>query len=357
MDKTLSKIYNDPSNPAGFAGVEPLHREARKADKTISREDVENFLQGHRTYTLMRPRRVHFPRVKTFASGFMTDVQVDLADMQALANDNQGNRYMLVAIDVLSKRLFVVPVKTKRAEDMVTAFEQLIKQMPMKPMTIYSDLGTEFKNRLMREWFEKEDIQKHEASSTYQKAAVAERAIQNLKQRLYRYFAEKQTHNWTGVLPQIVNAINHSKSRVHGMRPVDVNFDNAQQVWERIYGNEYGRHKTKRKFSKGDFVRLSRGKGKFEKGYYTNWGDEILEVDAIKKQSHPIVYKIKDDRGEQFKENFYEQELTKVRKDAETSYRIQEVLRKKKRRDGTYDMLVKFIGYTEPEWIHESQLV
>ena len=334
-------------------------REAQKIDPNIKKEDVEHYLQGHRTYTLMRPRRVHFPRVKTIASGFMTHVQVDLADMQALAKDNDGNRYILVGIDVLSKRLFAVPVKSKKADDMVLAFNELIKQMPMKPFIIYSDLGTEFKNRQMNEWFEKEDIQKHTASSPYQKAAVAERAIQTLKHRLYRYFAEKQTKNWTNVLGKIVNAINHSKNRVHGMRPIDVNFKNAQQVWKRIYGDPFNlkNNKSKPKFAKGDFVRMSRGKGIFEKGYYTNWGDEILEIDSVKKQSNPIVYKVKDAKGEAFKENFYAQELSKVRKDEETTYRIEDVLKTKKRKDGTMDYLVKFIGYPDPEWIHQSDLV
>jgi hypothetical protein len=94
MEEKLAEIYNNPSNPAGFTGIESLFKEAHKKYPNITRKDVELFLQGHRTYTLTKPRRVHFKRVKTVPLGYMSDLQADLADMQALAEHNEGNRYI-----------------------------------------------------------------------------------------------------------------------------------------------------------------------------------------------------------------------------------------------------------------------
>ncbi|KAL3111042.1 hypothetical protein niasHT_012960 [Heterodera trifolii] len=337
INTTLDKLYNDSSSPAAFAGVTALWKEARKKIKHLRKRDVEHYLEGHRTYTLMRPRRVRFPRAKTVAAGFMTDVQVDLADFQALSRHNRGHRYLLVAVDVLSKRLFVVPLKNKRADEMLEAFKQLIDQMPM-------------------EFFEEQEIEKHEPVHSAVKASVAERAIRNVKQRLYRYFAEKETLNWVDAVQKIVDGINSSPSRVHGMSPIDVDFSNAQKVWKRLYGHPSLQKRSPR-FRKEEFVRMSREKGQFEKGYLPNYGDEILEIDEVLKAVRPIRYKLRDEHGEKFKGSFYEQELTRVRKDAETSYRIEKVYRKRKRADGSNEMLVKFIGYPNREWIHESQLV
>ncbi|KAL3084890.1 hypothetical protein niasHT_038663 [Heterodera trifolii] len=340
INSTLDKMYNDPSSPAAFAGVTALWKEARKKIKHLRKRDVQHYLDGHRTYTLMRPRRVHFPRAKTVAAGFMTDVQVDLADFQALSRHNRGHRYLLVAVDVLSKRLFVVPLKNKRAEEMLEAFKKLIDQMPMVPHRIFSDKGTEFKNKLMKEFFEEQEIEKHEPVHSSVKASVAERAIRNVKQRLYRYFAEKETLNWVDAVQKIVDGINSSPSRVHGMRPIDVDFSNAQKVWKRMYRPLSFFKKTPR-FRKDEFVRMSREKGQFEKGYLPNYGDEILEIDEVLKTVRPIRYKLRDEHGEKFKGSFYEQELARVRKDAETSYRIEKVYRKRKRTDGTTEMLIK----------------
>jgi len=364
LHKKLDKLYNDPNSAAAYAGVDRLWQEAKKQiNPSISKKDVQFYLEGHRVYTLMRPRRVHFPKQKTIAAGFMTDVSVDLADLSSLSRSNGGYKYILLAIDVLSKRIFVVPLRSKKSEEMVRGFEQLIEQIDretgIKPFSIYSDLGTEFRNKQLKEFFEREDIQKHQASSTFNKAWVAERAIQNLKQRLYRYFSQNKRLNWIDVLQKIADGINHSKSRVHGMRPVDVNFKNAQQVWKTIYGDEFStkKRKTHPKFKKGDFVRLSRGKGIFEKGYIPSWSDEILEIDTVKDQSKPIRYKIRDEKGEKFKGTFYGEELSHVRKEAATKYRIEKILRKRKLPDGTKEALVKFIGYPDAEWIHESEIV
>ncbi|KAL3120215.1 hypothetical protein niasHT_008965 [Heterodera trifolii] len=341
INSTLDKMYNDPSSPAAFTGVTALWKEARKTIKHLRKKDVQNYLEGHRTYTLMRPRRV------------------DLADLQALSRHNRGHRYLLVAVDVLSKRLFVVPLKNKRAEEMLDAFKQLIDQMPMVPHRIFSDKGTEFKNRLVKEFFEEHEIEKHEPIHSSVKASVAERAIRNVKQRLYRYFAEKETLNWVDAVQKIVDGINSSPSRVHGMRPIDVDFSNAQKVWKRMYHRQPSLTGRKRppRFHKDEFVRMSREKGQFEKGYLPNYGDEILEIDEVLKAVRPIRYKLRDEHGEKFKGSFYEQELARVRKDADTSYRIEKVYRKRKRADGSSEMLVKFIGYPNREWIHESQLV
>ncbi|KAL3122980.1 hypothetical protein niasHT_008362 [Heterodera trifolii] len=358
INTTLDKLYNNPSSPAAFAGVTALWNEARKSIKHLRKKDVQHYLEGHRTYTLMRPRRVRFPRASTVAAGFMTDVQVDLADFQALSRHNRGHRYLLVAVDVLSKRLFVVPLKNKRAEEMLEAFKLLIGQMPMAPHRIFSDKGTEFKNRLLKEFFEEREIEKHEPVHSSVKASVAERSIRNVKQRLYRYFAETETLNWVDAAQKIVDGINSSPSRAHGMRPIDVGFSNAQRVWKRLYGGHGVTQKRRPpRFRKDDFVRMSRDKGQFEKGYLPNYGDEILEVDEVLKGVRPIRYKLRDEHGEKFKGSFYEQELGRVRKDAETSYRIEKVYRKRKRADGSTEMLVKFIGYPEREWVHESQFV
>lgn len=354
MDEALNKLYNDPNSPAAFGGINRLWQEAKKKfDKHIQKKDVLHFLEGHRTYTLMRPRRVRFKRAKTVAAGYFTDVQIDLADFQALSRHNKGNRYLLVAIDVLSKRVFVAPVRSKKADEITEAFKKLIKSMPMVPMRVFSDKGLEFKNKQMKELFEKEGIEKLEATHSSIKASVCERAIRNIKMRLYRYFAEAQSLNWIDVVQKIVDGINHSKSRVHGMRPVDVNFSNAQKVWEKIYGDELSTRKHgsgKTKFKPGDFVRMIRNKAHFEKGYWANYGDEILEIDAVKK-SKPHVYKLKDENGEKFKGSFYAEELTRVRKDENTTYRIEKVFRKRTRPDGTKELLVKFIGYPKREWI------
>ena len=362
--KLLHKLYTNTKSPSAFAGIDALYDEARKHEPTITKKDVIYYLEGNRTYTLHRPRRIHFKRSRTIPSGFMTDVQVDLADFQKLARHNEENKYILVGIDVLSKRLFAAPTKSKNFKDMKRAFENLFEQMPMLPHRIYSDRGTEFNMREKikkdnkieyADYFKDLDIQKFKSSTKTIKASLAERAIRNLKSRLYRLFSELKTLNWLKYLVQVVDGINHSYCRITKMRPIDVNFKNAQAVWENVFGKELTFEQgTASKHNVGSNVRMANYKETFDKGYLPNWSDEILTVAKVKR-AKPDTYKVKDDKDEMFEGNFYAEDLGKTRKDAKTTYRIKVL--KKRTRNGIREYYVKFIGYTDPpQWIPEKDI-
>lgn len=365
--KILEKIYHDPSSPAGFAGAKRLLEEARHVNPAITKGDVDDFLAGDRVYGLHRPRRIHFNRAKTVPSGYLTDLQADLADFQKLSRHNNGNKYMLVGICVLSKRVFATPVRTKTPKDMCPAFDRLFKQMDMMPHRIFTDRGTEFIGAAMKQYYAEKEIEKMQSNTSSIKASLAERCIRTIKQRIYRYFSQAQTMNWVDVLDHIIDAINHSKSRSLGdnLRPVDVNFKNANKIWLKNYGylfkNNSARRNKQPKFKKDDYVRMSRDKGIFEKGYAPNYSDEILQIDAVKRarggvKANPVRYKVRDEKGEKFLGSFYETELARTKKDANTSYRIEKVYRSRIQ-DGKKQLLVKFMGYPDREWIDESQLV
>ena len=101
--KVLEKLYTGRKSASAFVGIDTLYSDATKLNSNITKKDVTYYLDENRTYTLHRPRRIHFKRSRTIPCGFMTDVQVDSADFQKLSRHNQGNNYILVGIDVLSK--------------------------------------------------------------------------------------------------------------------------------------------------------------------------------------------------------------------------------------------------------------
>ena len=68
---------------------------------------------------------------------------MNLADMQPVSTENDGYRYLLVCIDVFSKFLWVIPLKTKTGPALVTAFK-IILESGRKPQKIQTDQGTEF---------------------------------------------------------------------------------------------------------------------------------------------------------------------------------------------------------------------
>lgn len=175
----LRQLYNDPANAAGFAGLESLYREAHARRPSVTRDEVRHFLEGDRTYTLFKPTRNRYPRLRTRPRGFLTDLQCDLADFQKLAEHNRGFRYLLVAVDVLSRRVFVEPARSKSSKDMKHAFDKLFRQLPHLPWTVFTDnvrsdggvsltaliQGVEFESREMRAYFKEKGVQKYASRS------------------------------------------------------------------------------------------------------------------------------------------------------------------------------------------------
>ena len=77
--EVLKEIYTNAASPGGFAGVQALYRDAMGRDKSITLQHVKHFLEGQRTYGLFKPRRLRYPRSRTFAAGYFSDAQADLA--------------------------------------------------------------------------------------------------------------------------------------------------------------------------------------------------------------------------------------------------------------------------------------
>ncbi|KAL3069561.1 hypothetical protein niasHT_031509 [Heterodera trifolii] len=244
-----------PENAPSPSGTKELMRKLAHnplASSLLNKLFVESG-QRNTTYTLFKPKREKFRRLRTVPTGFMTDVQADLADFQALSRKNSGYLYLLLAVDVLSRRMFGSPVKSKRPADVKRAFEEVFGQMPKLPETLYTDRGLEFVAKPMKEFFADNGIKKYETSSK-KKAAVAERAIRTLKTRLYKYFSAKNTSAWVDVLPKFLSAINNSVCRATGLRPNEITDANAREVWKRVYGEGVVPADKRPKFKAGETV-------------------------------------------------------------------------------------------------------
>lgn len=104
-------------------------------------------------------------------------------------------------------------------------------------------------------------------------------------------------------------------------------------------------------FQTGDFVRISRYKQCFEKGYTPNWSTEIFSVSKI-LPTEPITYLIKDLHGHQIRGSFYGFELQKSNECG--VYLVEKILKRK----GNM-IFVKWIGFDESEnsWVKKADLI
>ena len=143
--------YLVAKEPGSFGGVNNLQHYSTKP-----RNEVTQWLMGQDAYTLHKPARKRFRRRRTYSKGINDLFQADLADMSALARQNDGNRYILTCIDVFSKRAWAIPLKTKSGDCVKLAFEKIFEDEI--PNMIQTDKGTEFLNSAVQALFTRHAI-------------------------------------------------------------------------------------------------------------------------------------------------------------------------------------------------------
>lgn len=235
----------------------------------------------------------------------------DTINYRNYASENRKYKYVMILIDVFSKRLFAQPMKKMNEFDSTIAMEKMINQVPDMPKMIATDSGTEYYNSRMKSLFERFGI-KHYSMGGKHKACVAERVIKTLKSRLEKYFWQNKTHNWVDVLDQFVDNYNATYHRSIKMAPNDVNDDNRALVFKNLYPRLNDR--TPPRLNQGDRVRLLKPKNVFEKGYSRSWSLETYIIKRAFSDSGVDYYEIEDLAGNILPRKKYFWELNLISK-------------------------------------------
>ncbi len=297
-----------------------------------------------------------YPMRKIYVDGLDNTWAIDLVDMSEWAASNSGFKWMLNIVDVFSRYAWSVPMQNKTAPIVLEALKSVVKS-GRKPKKIWWDQGGEFVNVKMNAYLKKEDIVGYHTYGTYGSVMV-ERFNRTLKGRMWRRFTEENTRRWVDMLPQLLQEYNNSKHRSIKMTPTEASNPKREKALLTLQYKDAHEHldppTTPPKFALGDWVRISREKGHFEKGYLPNWSREIFKVISI-LHTNPRVYEIKDLKGERIKGAFYEQNLQKTIERPSGDFLVEKVLDTKVEK-GQKFLLVKWLGYNKSfnRWIPEA---
>ena len=99
---------------------------------------------------LCKPIIKKFKRRKVYSSSKDNIWSADLADMQLVSKFNKGIRFLLCAIDIFSKYVWVVPLEDKKGVTIVNAFQKILDNSRRKPIKIWVDKESEFYKRSMK---------------------------------------------------------------------------------------------------------------------------------------------------------------------------------------------------------------
>ena len=230
---------------------------------------------------------------------------MDLAYVDKIAKYNKDIKYLLVAVDVLSRYVRVQPMKNKYAATAAAAFAKMLNKR-VKPEKAWTDKGTEFKGAF-EELCKRRDIKTYTTQSET-KSAFAERNIRSLKGIIYKHLEEKWTYTYIGHLQDFVKTINARVNRVTQLAPAKVTKKHTVHL---VSLTTDVRLVRQAKLKVGQFVRIAKEDIPFKKGYKQNFTDELFEIVNV-PTLNPPTYNLVDSDGEKILGKFYESELIKV---------------------------------------------
>jgi len=342
-DEYLRKIYFNPEFSASFTGPDKLFRFVKKDGKfQFSKKDIKKWIQSQEVYTTNRLVKHKIKRHKVIAPYIDYMWDADTASLVNYKEDNDGKGYFVLVIDIMSRYVWTQAVKTPSASEILKVFKTILKSN-RKPELLRTDKGTEFVNKFANPFFKKQKI-KHFVTQNEVKASYGERAIQTLKNKIFRYLRAKQTHRWVDKLPAFTEAYNNTYHSSIKRTPASVTKKDENELWQILYKPSKLPPTRKKdfKFNIGDLVRISKLKKAFQRMYSEHWTNEVFRIrERGIKQNIPF-YELNDYLKDPIIGTFYEEELQQVFINKDTKFLVDEVLGKK---------TIRGKSYTEISWV------
>lgn len=361
-EKYLSSIYYDPKHAGAYAGLDKLYRAVRKEGKfVLGRKKIEDWLTKQEDYAVHRETRAIAKRPRVLSPVVDYQWDIDTAYMAQFKKDNDGFAYFVLAIDILSKYVWTVPLKTTTGEEMVQALTRIFAS-GRQPQHIRTDGGSEYQNTKVKAFLKKKSIGLFVTRNTV-KTNFSERAIKTIKGRLMRYLTHQQSRRWIEVLPEITQSYNNTYHRSIKRTPKSVKPSHSVELWKLQYDHVPTPARQRRsppidgnyKFNIGDLVRVSFLRRAFQREYDERFSRELFVITERFMRDGIPQYRLKDYAGEIVSGTFYQNQIRKAYEQA--VYLVDKVLKRRKKA-GQTQVLVHWRGWPSKydSWVNKDDV-
>lgn len=156
-----------------------------------------------------RYARLNFERRKYSMHG-LGDIQADLIEMQPFRQVNRGYRYILIVIDIFSKKAYAEPLKDKTVKTTATAMKKFFDKIGERIRNLHTDEGREFYAGAMKRLLTQYGEINHYSTYSGKKASIVERLIRTIKRKIYMRFSMQGTNKWYNILQEIIDEYNNT---------------------------------------------------------------------------------------------------------------------------------------------------
>lgn len=211
--------------------------------------------------------------------------QMDLIDMSNFSRTNKGYNWILMLIDIFNRKLYAYLLPNKNKESLFKALTQFFDKH--HPEIITSDNDTGFKSDMIKKLMEKNETINHMVEPNDHKAlGIVDRAIQTIKNVIYKYMKHENTTSYSKELARIIKAYNDTpNSGIFDIAPnaVEANKDNIDKLQIMNHEYDYQNRKNRIHLNVGDIVRIRLNRNSFVRSFDEKYSDLQYLVTAVDK--------------------------------------------------------------------------
>jgi len=301
MDETIKQYYELNY----FPNLDELYSILKENEVSVTKKQVKEFLEKQHVEQITKEVKKKKSNVGHIVAFYKNQLwQLDIFILQKYKKNNKGYGYLLCAIDVFTRKVYIDAMKNKDNEDVLISMEKILMDSGESPESIMSDSDSTFTSNNFKALMKKKNIN-HETVPIGDHAGlgIVDRFARTLKKRLTKVI--ENTKDWINHYKGIINQYNNRPHKSIGnIKPNEADEpDNVATIVE-INNNKSKTKKSKSDFSIGDKVRIDTRKI-FSKGTEPIWSDEVFKIeyirgkrvllnnDAIKKDS--MLLKVNND--------------------------------------------------------------
>jgi DNA-binding transcriptional MerR regulator len=219
MDKQILDTYNNN----GFIGAAKLKVILKKQNIDVSLKKIKEVIDKQETHQVFKQQH---KKIQGKIVSFRKDsrLNIDLIDMVSLKSANKNYTFILIVIDIFSRKVYAKALKNKSGPTVAEALEPILKKLE-DPAIMTSDSGTEFLNSYVKDVLKKFKIAQYTVEiGSHQALGVIDSAIRNIKNMLYKTMNSNKNSNWIDILESVTNIYNtNPHSALDNLAPNEIN--------------------------------------------------------------------------------------------------------------------------------------
>ena len=279
MDKKIYEIYVENFYPS----LNELYKLLQEEGVSITKAKVKEFLDNQHEQQITKQTKVMKKDDGAIVASYPNQMwQLDIFILQKYVKHNNGYRDMLCAIDVFTRKAYIISMKNKDLESVMSAIKLMFK-LYGTPEKIMSDSDSTFTSHEFQKLMDSKDVLHDMVPiGDHHSLGIVDRFARTLKAKLTKIFIARNNTNWVDYIDKVVEKYNNTEhSGIGEIKPNDATEPYNMQLIASINHQKSVKNERLSDLTKGDKVRIVEKSSVFQKGTEGKFSNEVFTVKSI----------------------------------------------------------------------------